>query len=130
VELTDVELAVGAELATPVEKGHSESKKAMTDPSTGEARNGWEAQWRERKTGCHALERRCRPVERRCDGERGPAESAIAEAARRCCGEVFLFFLERLDEQIRCGCWATSRPTISAIRANGRRVPTDVLTQY
>ena len=52
------------------------------------------------------------PVEKRRGGEGSVVES-IVTALR--CGEFFLRFLERLDEQIRCGCWVTSWPSIGTV---------------
>jgi hypothetical protein len=53
VDFTNVELAGGMELATPVEKTTVGSlEKAAAGPGALEGRGGQEAWWRGRKTGC------------------------------------------------------------------------------
>jgi hypothetical protein len=58
MEFTDVELAGGVELAASMENGVAGLvEKAVVDPRVGEGHDGWEAQWRGRKTGCRAWAR-------------------------------------------------------------------------
>jgi hypothetical protein len=96
VEFTDVELAAPVEKATagPVEKD-------AVGPCAREARGGRYARWRGRKTGCCALaRRRCRPAERRRDGEGSAMEREAwwrASSLRRCSG-----LERRRRELLRC----------------------------
>jgi hypothetical protein len=50
-------------------------EKVAAGACAWEAHGGWEARWRERKTGCRALaRRRCRLAKQKRDGEGGMVE--------------------------------------------------------
>jgi hypothetical protein len=82
VEFISVDLTSGAELAAPMEKAMTSLvEKATVGPRAGESHDGWEAQWRGRKTCCRAWAWwRCWPAERRHDGEGGTVECVVTEA--------------------------------------------------
>jgi hypothetical protein len=76
------------------------------------SRDGREARWRVRKTGCRALaQRKCWPADQRRDGEGGVVDSTVAGSERHC-GELsrrygemsFFYFFKLLNEQIKYGC--------------------------